>query len=54
MSDKPTVEPLPPEERDNVLDLDEYRKRRIEAGDWPPTLDEHIKFFSRWKESKKK
>lgn len=22
--------------KDNLLDLDEYRKRRIEEGSWPP------------------
>lgn len=52
MSDKPTVEPLPP--RDNLLDLDVYRQQRINEGDWLPAKDEHVKFFRSWKEKQKK
>ncbi len=38
----------------NVLDLEEYRKQRIENGTWPPKGNEHLEFFRRWREDQKK
>jgi len=48
------VEIVQPPERDNLLDLDAYRKKREAAGTWPVSKEDEIAFWMSWRARRKK
>jgi hypothetical protein len=53
--DKPKFPEIVPEENvDNVLDLDAYRARRVEAKTWPLSREELFKFWYEWRRNRRK